>query len=316
MSLIACRECAHLVSSEATSCPLCGCPSKPAGNDNLPTPPPSPMATPRSKNDETAKVNSTIDHSGQQEHAVAPGSAVLPLSDAGAIIALADLEQEEQERLWKFQGKRPQNTDRAKAIQLHQRPQERQREKSTWQHPLFWIPALAVFVLGGTLAVGARLIIRHNDKIAAEIAIKDQEDQETGRIIGEAMLRSKNVERLKAAKNLLEKLQSAAPATIEAQRQFGIDNETKLPQWQVLVLGQLGMCILLAEPDDFNYGTLIGDRKVAKVDRRQVSVRHTSRTGVQSDSLEYTDVYIVVTAARIAAIEQSIKELESGIPNH
>ncbi len=30
MSLIACRECAHLVSSEATACPRCGCPSKPA----------------------------------------------------------------------------------------------------------------------------------------------------------------------------------------------------------------------------------------------------------------------------------------------
>jgi len=75
MALIECRECSNLVSSEATACPRCGCPSKPTKNIESSTPLSSPVVSTRVKDVENAKAKSSADVLKQREQVEAPKAA-------------------------------------------------------------------------------------------------------------------------------------------------------------------------------------------------------------------------------------------------
>ena len=98
--------------------------------------------------------------------------------------------------------------------------------------------------------------------------------------------------RLDDAKEYLAKLNAAVPMIIQAQRQFDVDANSRLPMWQVGVFGEVGFQVLLAQPDDLNFGALRQGKKVAKIDRRRVGMKHTSDAGVERRQRMNTPTFI------------------------
>ena len=187
-------------------------------------------------------------------------------------------------------------------------PQETPKVKQggPWRYaPL----VIALVVLGGAGGFGAWVL--HSDQVKrqeADARAAKVREEEAIQLAVDINMRQR---RLKSLTARLEAHQHGVQMTFGVKRQFGIDSDTGLAQFEAV--GFVGPSfVVLADPSTINTTPYAQQQRVlAKIGRNPFEVTHTSnQTGAQSTSTEYQDVYEVVTAAGTAALERQVAELK------